>query len=94
MPARVVGQQAMHDLCGGGDQYAVAGQGGSQGLRRNKAVLAVGGVDSGLDTASPGFPDHLAHVGRAFAAALLAITPRLLQRGNRAVVQRGRPQGR
>ena len=94
MAARVVGQQAVHDLRGGGDQHAVAGQGGRQRVGGGEAVLTVLRVDIGIDTAPPRVPDYLAHLGRALHLPGQAGAPRVFQRGNRAVVQRRRPQGR
>ncbi|KWV84734.1 hypothetical protein PFLmoz3_05772 [Pseudomonas fluorescens] len=94
MPPRVVSQQSMHDLRGGGDQGAMVGQGRRQRMRRNKAVVAVTGLDTRLDTASPGIPDDLAYAVGTHDLASQALAPRLFQRGNGPVVQRGRPQVR
>ena len=94
MATRVIGQQAMHDLCGGGDQHAMSSQGSGQGFGGGKTVRVVRRINTGLDTAPPRIPDHLAHRQRALDLAGQTIAPRPLQRDNRAVIQRGRPQAR
>lgn len=94
MAAWVIGQQAVHDLRGSGDQCAVIGQGSRQRLGGNETVVAVIGIDTRLDTAPPGIPDDLAHPGRALDLARQTRSPALLQCSDGAVIQRSRPQGR
>ncbi|MDQ0654828.1 hypothetical protein QFZ38_005084 [Pseudomonas cedrina] len=94
MAARVVGQQAVHDLRRGRDQHAMGGQGVRQRRGVDEAVGVVCRFDSGFDAAPPRIPDHLADFDRALGLTGQTRTPRLLQGGNRAIIQRQRPQVR